>query len=457
MTTFAARARVRLGVLVTVVAIGLSGCGFSPYKLPLPGGADLGDNPYTIKAEFRDVLDLVPQSGVRVDDVSVGKVTDVQRKGWHAVITMQINGDTRLPADAEATIRQTSLLGEKFVSIATPEDGGTGRMSSGDVIPLERSGRNPELEEILSAAALLFNGGGLEKTNTIVRELNLALEGNEPEVKALLKNSEEFVTVLDDNKQAILDALEKINRLSLATTRQRKSITQALDDIPPALKILNSQRDDLIDLLDSLDKLSDVATSVIRRSKDDTLTDLRRLEPVLRELANAGDDIANAFTLLTYPFPDSLFTAEPDGGGTARALAPCKPEGTTAVNEENVDNGACFGDYINLDINLELTAEQAVQLLAGILSIGGVTLPLSADAAPTEKKAQGTPEVPKLPDLLGGLNPQKPQGQNSGSQSTGEPSVTCSLLSLCRTPAGSLAKAQQSEFGRLLVGPAVTS
>ncbi len=94
--------------------------------------------------------------------------------------------------------------------------------------------------------ALLFNGGGLEKTNTIVRELNLALEGNEPEVKALLKNSESFVTVLDDNKQAILDALEKINRLSLATVKQRKSITQALDDIPPALKILNSQRDDLV-------------------------------------------------------------------------------------------------------------------------------------------------------------------------------------------------------------------
>ena len=47
MTTFAARARVRLGILATVVAIVVSGCGFSPYKLPLPGGADLGDNPYT--------------------------------------------------------------------------------------------------------------------------------------------------------------------------------------------------------------------------------------------------------------------------------------------------------------------------------------------------------------------------------------------------------------------------
>ncbi len=448
MTTLAARARVRLGIVATVIAVGVSGCGFSPYELPLPGGADLGDNPYTIKAEFRDVLDLVPQSGVRVDDVSVGKVTEIRVKGWHAEITMQINGDTRLPDDAEATIRQTSLLGEKFVSIATPEDGGSGRLSNGDVIPLERSGRNPELEEILSAAALLFNGGGLEKTNTIVRELNKTLDGNEPEIKALLKNSETFVTVLDENKQSILDALEKIDRLSVATTNQRKAITSALDDIPPALKILDKQRDDLVALLKSLDRLSDVATDVIRRSKEDTLTDLRRLEPVLRELANAGDSIANAFTLLTYPFPDSLFTGASNGGGTSRALSSCSND------LSDVRTGACFGDYINLDINLALNPEQAAQLIAGLLSMGGVTLPFGAlESNGTAAQKPSASAVPKLPDLLGGLNPQRQGATGTGEQ----PEVVCSLLRMCRTPASSLVTAQQSEFGRLLVGPAVTS
>ena len=259
--------------------------------------------------------------------------------------------------------------------------------SNGDVIPLERSGRNPELEEILSAAALLFNGGGLEKTNTIVRELNLALEGNEPEVKALLKNSEDFVTVLDDNKQAILDALEKINRLSVATVKQRKSITQALDDIPPALKILDEQRDDLVDLLESLDKLSDVATSVIRRSKDDTLTDLRRLEPVLRELANAGDDIANAFTLLTYPFPDSLYTARIERRWHRASHGPLRPCRY---------NGRQRGERRQRRVLRRLhqpghqpgaePRSRLLQLLAGILSLGGVTLPLSANAAPEARR-----------------------------------------------------------------------
>ena len=445
MTTFATRTRARLGILATVVALGVSGCGFSPYKLPLPGGADLGDHPYTVKAEFRDALDLVPQSGVRVDDVSVGKVTDVKLKGWHAIVTMQINGDAHLPDDAEATIRQTSLLGEKFVSLATPKGGGTGRLSNGDVIPLERSGRNPELEEILSAAALLFNGGGLEKTNTIVRELNKTLEGNEPEVKALLKNSEEFIGVLDANKQSILSALEKINRLSIATTNQKKSIDQALDDIPPALKILNKQRDDLVAMLKALDRLSDVATSVIRRSKDDTITDLRRLEPVLRELANAGDSISNAFTLLTYPFPDALV------GGVDRAMSGCSADSQGDPDyAEDVRNGACFGDYINLDINLALNGEQAAQLLAGILSLGGVTLPFSALES-NGTGAEKASKVPKLPNLLPGLNP------NKNGASSGDKSVPCTLLSLCRVPVSNVARAEQSDVGRLLVGPAVTS
>ncbi len=52
----------------------LTACDFDVYSLPLPGGADVGDNSYAVTVQFRDVLDLVPQSAVKVDDVTVGKV-----------------------------------------------------------------------------------------------------------------------------------------------------------------------------------------------------------------------------------------------------------------------------------------------------------------------------------------------------------------------------------------------
>ncbi len=70
--------RPRSAVLVVLVlaSLVLSGCGFKGlYSAPLPGGADLGDHPMTIVAHFDDVLDLVPQSAVKVNDIAEGKVT----------------------------------------------------------------------------------------------------------------------------------------------------------------------------------------------------------------------------------------------------------------------------------------------------------------------------------------------------------------------------------------------
>ena len=114
------------------------------YSLPLPGGADVGDNSYAVDVEFRDVLDLVPQSAVKVDEVTVGKVEKVALDGYTAVVTVRLNGDVQLPENTYAMIRQTSLLGEKFVDLAPPtSETPTGRLKDGDTIPLSRSGRTP--------------------------------------------------------------------------------------------------------------------------------------------------------------------------------------------------------------------------------------------------------------------------------------------------------------------------
>ena len=102
-------------LLGTVV---LTGCDFDVYKLPLPGGTDVGDDPMTVTVQFTDVLDLVPKTSVKVNDVNVGKVTDIELTGHDRRRSpSSCSNDTELPENAVAEIRQTSLLGEKFVSL----------------------------------------------------------------------------------------------------------------------------------------------------------------------------------------------------------------------------------------------------------------------------------------------------------------------------------------------------
>ena len=333
-TRLRARARaMRLVLLVIVGTMVLSACEFSVYKLPLPGGTDVGENAIEITVVFADVLDLVPQSTVKVNDVNVGRVTDVSLNGEVAEVTVLLRNDVELPDNAKALIRQTSLLGEKFVSLEPPADNPSpNELVDGDVIPLDRSGANPDVEEVFAALSLLLNGGGVAQLRTIAKELNKALEGREDETKSALNQIDAFVSQLDANKGTIVAALEDINRLSVAVRNQQPSIDNALDELPSALLSLDRQTDDLTKMLTALNNLSDVGVRVIRDSKESTIEALRQLQPTLTQLADSGDAFVDAFNVfLTYPFVDEVVGRDPQ---VARSLR--------------------MGDFTNLSVELEI-------------------------------------------------------------------------------------------------------
>ncbi|WP_210650066.1 MCE family protein [Nocardioides sp. SYSU D00065] len=325
--------RVKVLVLAVWAAMWLSACDASVYSLPLPGGPDVGEDPITVKVEFADVLDLVPQSTVKVNDVNVGKVTAIDLQGYQALVTLELRRDVDLPGNAVAELRQTSLLGEKFVELRAPEEGAVAdRLEDGEVIPIERAGRNPEVEEVLGALSLLLNGGGVAQLKTITQELNSALEGREDSARSVLRNLRGLTGQLDENKADIVAAIESLNRLAIAAEKQLPTIDRALEELPSALHSIDRQRDDLVEMLTALDELSSVAVDVIARSKGATITSLERLHPVLSQLAASGDDFTNAFhVFLTYPFVDEVVGRDPQ---VARNLH--------------------MGDYTNLSITLDV-------------------------------------------------------------------------------------------------------
>ncbi len=108
-------------LLAVAVAAAASGCGWRGLNsVPLPGTAGRGPGSYTIQAQLPDVRTIEPNSRVQVDDVTVGTVTKIERQGWHALLTMSINGDVDLPANATATVGQSGLLGSLHVELAPP-------------------------------------------------------------------------------------------------------------------------------------------------------------------------------------------------------------------------------------------------------------------------------------------------------------------------------------------------
>ena len=302
--------RTAFAALGAVTAVTLSGCGFTGiYDIPLPGGADLGDHPYTVKVQFRDVLDLIPQAGVKLNEVPVGRVESIglAPDGWTAEVSVLVNGDVELPSNALANLRQSSLLGEKYVELSPPAEAkAQERLADGMLIPVERTNRNVEVEEVLGALSMLLNGGGVEQLNTITKELNAATEGRAPDLKNLLNNANDLVTSLDEQSSNITRALDGLNRLSSTLNGQRDQIAGALDNLGPGLKALEDQRGQLVTMLQALNDLSGVATDTVNKSQEDLVANLKALQPTLQKLGEAGNDLPKALELLlTFPFSDA--------------------------------------------------------------------------------------------------------------------------------------------------------
>nr|WP_063065461.1 MCE family protein [Nocardia violaceofusca] len=278
------------------------------YSVPLPGGADVGDHPMRIDVRFDDVLDLVPQSAVKVEGVPVGRVEsiDVAPDGWTASVHTVVNSSVKLPANAHAEVRQSNLLGEKFVELSAPkEEASPDRLKDGAVIPVDRTRHAVEIEQVLGALSLLLNGGGVAQLQPIVVELNKALAGRENRVRSLLDQADTLIDGLNQQVADIQHALDSLGTLSSRVGQQSDQIGKILDELPAGIKILDEQRPQLIGLLKQLDRVGQAGVDVLDKSKDNLIRDLQALRPTLQELGRSAPDLVTAFPLvLTYPFPD---------------------------------------------------------------------------------------------------------------------------------------------------------
>ncbi|WP_235736170.1 MCE family protein [Nocardioides alcanivorans] len=299
----ARRWQVSAVVLTLFATMFLAACDL--YDLPLPGSPVDKDHAYQVTADFEDVMNVVPKSPVMVDDVTVGEVLEVERDGWRAKVTMHLRDDVVLPANAVAEIRQTSLLGEKYVALETPLDGGRGQLADGAHIDQKATSRNPEVEEVLDALSFLLSGGGVAQLGNITHELNELMSGREGDLKKVFNTLDDVIGTLDDQKVDIINALESMNRLSTTLNSERDTISDALDAMAPAVGVLRDQQRNLVTMLTELENLGKVGTRVIGASKDDLLAVLGDLKPILTRLNEAGETLPEGLSLmLSFPFPD---------------------------------------------------------------------------------------------------------------------------------------------------------
>ena len=294
-----------LAVLVVLAAL-LSGCGWRGLNsLPMPGTQGGGSGSLQVQAQLPDVTTVAQNSRVRVGDVNVGTVTRIERQGWHALITMTLNGDVDLPANATATVGQTSLLGSTHVELAAPTDEAPqGQLHNGSLIPLASGATYPTTEQTLAALSLLLNGGGVGQIQDITKAFSTAFAGREQDLRSLVGQLDQFIGHLNAQTGDIIAATDSLNNLVGQFAERKPVLDNALHTIPDALAVLKEQRHNLAEALDQFGKFSALTADAVNQSKDKLVTELKDLGPVLESLGNAGPALTRSLSFLaTFPWP----------------------------------------------------------------------------------------------------------------------------------------------------------
>ncbi|MGV0800963.1 MCE family protein, partial [Mycolicibacterium elephantis] len=182
-----------------------------------------------------------------------------------------------------------------------------GRLEPGSTIGLDRSSTYPSTEQTLSSLSVVVNGGGLGQMGDIVREFNAALNGRESQIRDLLVRLNDFVGMLDTQRDDVNASIAAMNRMSGTFAAEHEVITEALQRIPPALDVLVSERPRITEALDRLGRFSDTATGLITDTRDDLVRNLANLEPTLRALADVGPDLGTVLAYApTFPYTQSF-------------------------------------------------------------------------------------------------------------------------------------------------------
>ena len=257
----------------------------------LPGGTSGG---VTVTAVFSDVGDLVTRHSVQVADVRVGEVKKIElTDDFKAKVTMAIKDDVRIPKDATAVLRTTSLLGEKFIELRPRREPDKGPfLEDGDAI--KRTEEAPELEFVAEQAVEVFGAVAANDVATLIETGAVGFGNRGPELRRLIDDLATVSHTLSSRTHDIVRIIDTLDRTTADLAGGQGRLDQLLGNLSRATTVLAENRDRAIRTLASLTRLAKVQNdAVLRPFRDDIDRQIKQVDVIVGEVAAARAEVGN--------------------------------------------------------------------------------------------------------------------------------------------------------------------
>lgn len=271
------------------LALALAGCsaGLAGVPLPAPGRID-GD--LTLKAVFSNALNLPLKAKVKLNGADIGEVESIRTQDFSAHVTMKVSVTAPLYTDTIAELRSATPLGDIFIAVRRGPDAAAdaARLRDGDTIGLDHTTSAATIEDVLSSAALLVNGGAIRRLVSTVNGAGTAVGGRGEKVAALLHNSNTLLSRLNDRSTQIDNALRSTSDLAATLSARRDTLNAVLEAAAPATQTLADNATNVADLVSAAGRITGQINRFPSMQGTDTrstISDLNRLSDVFNQIA----------------------------------------------------------------------------------------------------------------------------------------------------------------------------
>ncbi len=239
----------------------------------------------TITTYFTSTVGLYTRNTVDVQGVAVGIVDDIVPQGDLVRVTLKVDNDVAIPADAKAVIVALTLVSDRYVQLGPTYTGGP-MMPDGAIIPPSRTAVPVELDAVYKsldtlATALGPNGANRAGAlNQLLRSSAGALGGNGEALKATITQVAGAVGTLSDNRSnlfATVDNLGQFTNTLAANDGNVRALNVQLQDVSA---FLASERGNLSEVLRVLPPALEDVARFIRDNRDLLRTDVGQLADV---------------------------------------------------------------------------------------------------------------------------------------------------------------------------------
>ena len=284
--------------------------------------------PHTITAYFPTATSIYAGDEVRVSGVKVGTIESIVPEGTQTKMTLKVDRDISVPADAKAVVVAPNLVAARYVQLAPAyKTGGGPTMSDNAVIPADRTAVPVEWDEVKTQLMRLATelgpkaGESATSASNFIDSAANAMGGNGDKLRQTLAQLSGAARIFAEGSGNIVDIIKNLQVFVTALRDSKEQIVMFQNRLASLTSVVDENKTDLDAALTNLSIAMTDVQRFVAGSRDQTSEQVQRLAGLTQILV----DNKMAFQNVLHIMPNAIANFNniwyPNGGAVTGAFS----------------------------------------------------------------------------------------------------------------------------------------